>query len=760
MRIKRLMKAAALALSLTVSLSTVTPAYAATPGQASSAEKVRYGKVSAEDTELIRPMFDATYYAANNPDVVADRGSDPEKLFDHFITAGIFEGRAGNKGFNVSAYRSSYSDLENEFKDEIVKYYIHYQRHGKGENRKLTTVEKAVEAGKTVRSAVEPSAVIAKPTPAPAPVSTPVQAPSQDSTENEKPAEQKPAENDKSKVEKVVNNDGSYQEHTYDPKGNMVKKTFYDAAGNEIGNISYSYDTDGSLKWYDAEIYNDNNEYIGWQRYNAQDTITYAVIYNSDGYRELEYDDGILYVETYWDTYGTKVNKRIFYNKDGTIKSQYTMEYDENGRKSIEKFYNAENELVTISTYTYVEGQDKYTEVQTLADGSFLNKYEYENGKKVYCGTWLSYSSGKEKTWLEEFYDENGHPVKSYFYSGDENSAVDFIYEYEYDANGREKLCYHKDGDGKLLGTSVCEYDEKGNKVKETYYDADGKEMYYYTLEYDENNNYVGSTRHEVEQATIKTVSVKLKTKSYTVEGDVGKLDSQTTYSYDEHGNLVDKAEDLGFYAYNEHYTNDSLGRVVKDELLRADDSYATFTHYGAPYSYTVFEYSGESKDPVKATGYTADGNLSWEDNYSYEFDESGRITKKIINGQLETAYEYDDDYSRANSYFRPDGAVRMVIEIQFTLDGSEFRVCDHHYNEQGQEVGRQIYKWMSSSTGEYTQYTATLGRVSTGGFHELVYDEAGNEIERKRFSDDDGDGKFSLSGFDRTEWTTLTVTK
>lgn len=190
MRKKRLIKVFALALSLTISVSSVAPVQAATPGQARSATEVTYGKVTAADSSLIRTLFDVNYYAANNPDATAAYGNDEEKLYNHFITSGIFEGRACNKDFNVSAYRSSYADLDKEFKGDIVSYYMHYLRHGMAEKRALTTIDKAVAAGKTVRSAVNPSNIVAEPAPAPAPAPAPTPAPAPDQSNKDKGAEE------------------------------------------------------------------------------------------------------------------------------------------------------------------------------------------------------------------------------------------------------------------------------------------------------------------------------------------------------------------------------------------------------------------------------------------------------------------------------------------------------------------------------------------------------------------------------------------
>ena len=108
--------------------------------------------VSANDQALIRGMFDATFYAKNNPDVVAKYGNNTDKLYEHFINFGIFEGRQPSADFNVNAYASSYSDLARNYGADVVAYYRHYANYGKSEGRKLTTIAAATAAGKTVTS--------------------------------------------------------------------------------------------------------------------------------------------------------------------------------------------------------------------------------------------------------------------------------------------------------------------------------------------------------------------------------------------------------------------------------------------------------------------------------------------------------------------------------------------------------------------------------------------------------------------------------
>lgn len=51
--------------------------------------------VFAMPTDVNGVMFDAEYYAQNNPDVVAVFGNNPDLLYQHYVTVGMQEGRLG-----------------------------------------------------------------------------------------------------------------------------------------------------------------------------------------------------------------------------------------------------------------------------------------------------------------------------------------------------------------------------------------------------------------------------------------------------------------------------------------------------------------------------------------------------------------------------------------------------------------------------------------------------------------------------------------
>lgn len=82
------------------------------------------------------PVFDTSYYMNKYPDLKAAFGNDKEKLFAHFLTYGIKEGRQAAEVFNVLAYKLRYSDLQKAFGNNLSAYYKHYIEFGRKEGRK------------------------------------------------------------------------------------------------------------------------------------------------------------------------------------------------------------------------------------------------------------------------------------------------------------------------------------------------------------------------------------------------------------------------------------------------------------------------------------------------------------------------------------------------------------------------------------------------------------------------------------------------
>lgn len=126
-------------------------------GAAENAVTATTANISATLSTQLRDIFDAKWYAEKYPDVVDALGDSEDVLFAHFLRCGIWEGRQLNPTFNVNAYASSYSDLQEAFKNDgaaqqIVDYYSHYVNFGINEERYFTTIDRAVSAGIEVKN--------------------------------------------------------------------------------------------------------------------------------------------------------------------------------------------------------------------------------------------------------------------------------------------------------------------------------------------------------------------------------------------------------------------------------------------------------------------------------------------------------------------------------------------------------------------------------------------------------------------------------
>lgn len=92
-------------------------------------------------------VFDADYYYSTYSDLASAFGNDTMKLFNHFINAGIYEGRQACESFNPTAYKANYPDLANAFGDNMQLYYMHYITNGKSEGRVGTLINDSNDTG-------------------------------------------------------------------------------------------------------------------------------------------------------------------------------------------------------------------------------------------------------------------------------------------------------------------------------------------------------------------------------------------------------------------------------------------------------------------------------------------------------------------------------------------------------------------------------------------------------------------------------------
>jgi len=104
--------------------------------------------IKEAEYDSFRAVFDAQYYYDTYEDLQVAIGFDEEKLFQHFIKFGLYEGRSSSAEFNLLAYRRNHEDLQQAFGDNYGAYCRHYIMYGREENRVASSEELyAAQAG-------------------------------------------------------------------------------------------------------------------------------------------------------------------------------------------------------------------------------------------------------------------------------------------------------------------------------------------------------------------------------------------------------------------------------------------------------------------------------------------------------------------------------------------------------------------------------------------------------------------------------------
>lgn len=101
------------------------------------ANAARYTGICAwlEDPEITALCFDYIYYADHNGDLKAAYGYDKEKLYSHWITSGIAEGRSASPVWNGKYYMQINQDVARAFQNDCTMAYRHFVSFGYKELR-------------------------------------------------------------------------------------------------------------------------------------------------------------------------------------------------------------------------------------------------------------------------------------------------------------------------------------------------------------------------------------------------------------------------------------------------------------------------------------------------------------------------------------------------------------------------------------------------------------------------------------------------
>lgn len=216
----------------------------------------------------------------------------------------------------------------------------------------------------------------------------------------------------------------------------MKDGKFIDSSGN-LRRMS-CYDSDGTLLWYHIYTYDAERRVSSATSFSAAGSQT--------GHVDCVYDDEGRPLVTYTN-YVIDESGSI----NGPIEKR-EIEYDENGRKSVDRIYRPSGSLDHTTVYQYNE------------DGKLVRADVYTNNS---LNTYTLYQYDSNGTQRSDSYHANGQPFGDYSITEYNDAGLAITHRrYRQD----DSLCYESfsyyDEEGNYIGSDEFTYDENGNVIQ------------------------------------------------------------------------------------------------------------------------------------------------------------------------------------------------------------------------------------------------------------------------------------------------------
>ena len=478
--------------------------------------------------------------------------------------------------------------------------------------------------------------------------------------------------------------DGSYLTFTYDVYGNNVKKSSFNANGNEINSTEYVYDGDGNII---EAIGNKNgtpyrytfNEYDAYGR-----NISVAEINATSKPSDSEVENAKL---------------KYVYNIDDNIAKIYYPNTTGDELKGIAFKYN----------------KDKWiTEIDGLLSGddaAAIRKYEYYSDGKISCIKDFQNFLNKDSDYVERdySYDVFDRVLSMKYYNSTNKDLILEQYDYEYDKNSNitykhEKYNYSnnlKDEDVTYTYNKLNQLVESVKNNKLTYktttssyaYDSVGNRTYEKIVKkdtvatdktFDEATyNYYSYNRLNQLSGKTEVITDGTTTKTYT-----------GSYKYDARGNQIEVTD--GKSKTNTKYTYDVENQLTDVEVTtdgkKTGEQHNIYNGNGQRISKTDIVIDGDNKKS-NTTCYFYEGSL-----LLYTTDDSGKkISQNVIGNQDNIIVGIRYSGGNQNEYF-------YAKDVQ----GSTTNITDN--------TGACVQSY------DYTDFGETAERIATDFKNEICY--------------------------------------
>ncbi len=183
---------------------------------------------------------------------------------------------------------------------------------------------------------------------------------------------------------------------------------------------------------------------------------------------------------------------------DGTVQNRTVNEHGENGLRIASTQYKGNDEITSITKYTYDE------------HGNVLQDSKYDPEGKIIG-----------QTNYERIYDERGYEIQKKLY--DMNGKLIHLEGYVNDNDGRRILTVYKDAEGNITGKWDAVYGDNGLRTERTDYASDGTVESKYLNAYDYKQNPVLHVQYNT--------------------GSINPNWQTTSYVYDEQDNWIERIQ-------------------------------------------------------------------------------------------------------------------------------------------------------------------------------------------------------------------------
>lgn len=234
-----------------------------------------------------------------------------------------------------------------------------------------------------------------------------------------------------------------------------------------------------------------------------------------------------------------------------------------NGELGYEKSYEYKNGMMAKETMVCAADSNIGFHGYGMKNGDVCTaEYEYDEEQNLTEIRIWNNNDGKQIHTYSYEYDHRGNRIKE---TSDSvyPQGIHATFNYEYDERGNQtKMEWYEGGHSGIYSTSYYEYDENDELIRSgfKYHESGIKSDLTYVNEYDDECRLV-------KQCTTSS------TGSY----------SETTYKYDEKGNVVEKKESYsnGTLVYQYHYGYDESGNLVKEIYHYGENTRVTTYTYG-----------------------------------------------------------------------------------------------------------------------------------------------------------------------------------